>query len=65
MKSPQIRVNLNERSTQQLLAVMAHYKVQSPTHMVQTMITELYQSIPVIEENIYGSTEDPQDLSPL
>lgn len=54
----QIRVNLNERSTRQLLAVMAHYKLQSPTHMVQTMITELYKSIPTIEENTHESTSN-------
>ncbi len=46
-----MRITLNTRSTEELAKIMKHYKITNPTHMVQVMISQLYKSIPTVEDN--------------
>lgn len=43
MKS-NIRITLSERSSQELLDLMHQLNIDSPTHCVNTIITQLYKS---------------------
>lgn len=66
MKDKPIRVTLNHRSQEQLLAVMDYYKITNPTHMVQTMITQLHNSLnqsqPIEDNNGHSEKESLSNL---
>lgn len=52
-----MRINLSTRSVEELTKIMSHYGISNPTHMVQTMITQLNNSIPLVEDKKYESTQ--------
>lgn len=52
-----MRITLNTRSIDELMKVMSHYDISNPTHMVQIMITQLNNSIPLVEDKKDESTK--------
>lgn len=46
-----MKVHINQRSETELLACMQYLGHKSPSHTVQTLITQLFKSIPIVEEN--------------
>lgn len=55
-----MKININSRSEKELLAVLEHLGHHSPSHTIQTLITQAYKnlSIPKVEEspNVEHST---------
>lgn len=45
-----MKININQRSTDELLALMNQMKLKSPSHLVQLLITKAYKSIPIVED---------------
>jgi hypothetical protein len=47
-----MKINLNQRSVDELLHLMGKMGITSPTHLVQKLITQSYKSlIPFVEDN--------------
>ena len=45
-----MKININDRSTQELLSVMEAMSIRSPSHLVQVLITQAHKSIPLVED---------------
>lgn len=54
-----MKVHINQRSEAELLACMQHLGHKSPSHTVQTLITQLFKSIPIVEEKNNESGTKP------
>jgi len=45
-----MKININQRSTEELLVLMNQMELKSPSHLVQLLITKAYKSIPIVED---------------
>jgi len=50
-----MKITLNQRSTDELVALLERLDIRSPSHLVQLLITKEYKSVhsPSVEEAIY------------
>lgn len=55
-----MKINLNQRSADELTELMQFMKVKNPTHLVQVLITQAIKSIPVVVEDNYGTRREGQ-----
>lgn len=50
-----MKITLNQRSTDELVALLERLDIRSPSHLVQLLITKEYKTVhsPSVEEVIY------------
>lgn len=58
-----MKININTRSEKELIAVLEHLGHTSPSHTIQTLITQAYKTLMSIPTTVEESPNDEHSTS--